>query len=334
MRQNTHSIAIRAATLLSLLLVLLGSTRAMAQDIREERVRFSPGSSGAEIRDSLRGYETVDYLLGARAGQSMTVQLRSSNRFNFFNVLIGDDPSALFVGSSDGNRFEGVLPASADYRIRVYLMRNAARRNETADYELEVLIGGAAQGATQQRNPDYADGLSGGPDYWAVTNVPPNDTLNVRAGPGTGNRVVGALANDDLARNLGCEMVGNARWCQIEVEGEMRFTGWVNGHYLREASSDDSMPNREATGQIPCSPVPGQPTRNCNFRVSRGQGGTASVWVDIGGGVERYIAFRNGEPVTSEAGLDITYERSGDLYLIRVGGVERYEIPEAVIFGG
>ncbi|MGD2138124.1 MAG: hypothetical protein PVF08_07700 [Gammaproteobacteria bacterium] len=28
--------------------------------------------------------------------------------------------------------------------------------------------------------PDYADGLSGGPDYWDVTGVPEDDVLNVR----------------------------------------------------------------------------------------------------------------------------------------------------------
>ena len=33
-------------------------------------------------------------------------------------------------------------------------------------------------------------------------------------------------------------------------------------------------------------------------------------------------------------GLDITYERFGDLFLIRMCGAERYEIPDAVAFGG
>ena len=38
----------------------------------------------------------------------------------------------MFVGSTSGNRFSGVLPTDGDYAIRVYLMRNAARRNESA----------------------------------------------------------------------------------------------------------------------------------------------------------------------------------------------------------
>ena len=36
----------------------------------------------------------------------------------------------MFVGSISGNQFEGRLPASGDYKVRVYLMRSAARRDE------------------------------------------------------------------------------------------------------------------------------------------------------------------------------------------------------------
>ena len=39
-----------------------------------------------------------------------------------------------------GDQFEGTLPAGGDYKIRVYLMRNAARRDETAKYRLEMII--------------------------------------------------------------------------------------------------------------------------------------------------------------------------------------------------
>ena len=207
---------------------------AHAQDIREERVRFAAGASGATIEGRLRGYETIDYVLGASGGQRISIFLESSNPSGYFNLLPPGSETAIHVGSVNGNDYEGTLPRSGDYRIRVYLMRNAARRDERMDYVLDVDInGGRSQAA---RDPDYADGLSGGPDFWEVTDVPPNDTLNVRDGPGTGNRVVGELANGDTVRNLGCEMVGNSRWCEIEAGSEMKFSGWVNGRYLREAS--------------------------------------------------------------------------------------------------
>lgn len=304
--------------------MLLLSSPVHAQDIRESRVQFEPGKSGVVIEDYIQGYEIVDYVLRAQAGQEMSVGMQTSNPSSYFNVMIGSDPAAIHIGSTSGNEWSGILPDTTDYRIRVYMMRNAARRDEAANYTLSV---GIAAG-----DPDYADGLSGGPDFWEVTAVPENDTLNVRAGPGIDNAVVGELANGDRARNLGCEMVGSSRWCQIEAGTEMKFTGWVNGRYLMEPSSYPG--SDEATGQVPCSLATGQPTRQCGFRVTRGPNGNASVWVDIGDGGERYIEFRNGEPITSEAGLEVRYEMNGDLYLIRMGQEERYEVPNAVVYGG
>ncbi|MBN3582714.1 hypothetical protein JYB64_10000 [Algoriphagus aestuarii] len=46
-----------------------------------------------------------------------------------------------FYNSSIGeNSYQGKLEKSGDQRIRVYLMRSVARRNETASYTIEVSI--------------------------------------------------------------------------------------------------------------------------------------------------------------------------------------------------
>lgn len=65
-----------------------------------------------------------------------------------------------------------------------------------------------------------------------VSGVPSNNVLNVRSGPGTGNQVVGALANGDEVRELECREVGGSRWCRIQMLDEMRSEGWVNARYL------------------------------------------------------------------------------------------------------
>lgn len=103
-----------------------------------------------------------------------------------------------------------------------------------------------ASDTTLAAGSDYADGLAGGPDYWAVANVPADDTLNVREGPGTGKDVIGALANGDVVRNLGCRKVGASRWCRIKALQEQRFSGWVNGRFLIEAAAPTDGPQ-------PCS---------------------------------------------------------------------------------
>lgn len=51
-------------------------------------------------------------------------------------------------------------------------------------------------------------------------------------------------------------------------------------------------------------------------------------------GSERYLDFREGELVGSDPGKQVHQERVGDLNLISIDGSERYEIPDAVLFGG
>jgi hypothetical protein len=106
--------------------------------IREVQVRFEEGQTRATLKGKLKGDETVDYKVRAAAGQSMVVTFQPGNPSAYFNVLPPGSAEALFVGSISGNRFEGALAAEGDYTIRVYLMRNAARRNESASYTLDV----------------------------------------------------------------------------------------------------------------------------------------------------------------------------------------------------
>ena len=112
--------------------------------IRTERVQFAKGASSKTITGSVKGDASVDYVVGARAGQTMSVTLKPGNASNYFNVLPPGSDTALFVGSSSGNTYTGSLPVDGDYRIRVYLMRNAARRNEASNYTLTVGVAGAS----------------------------------------------------------------------------------------------------------------------------------------------------------------------------------------------
>src|SRR5512139_3922174 len=125
-------------------LAVLGGVALAQSPIRKEPVHFETGESSATIKGTIKGDETVDYVLGAQKGQSMVVTLEASNRFAYFNVLPPGSEEALFVGSASGNRYEDTLPASGEYTVRLYLMRNAARRDETATYTLSLGIVGAA----------------------------------------------------------------------------------------------------------------------------------------------------------------------------------------------
>lgn len=93
-----------------------------------------------------------------------------------------------------------------------------------------------------------------------------------------------------------------------------------------------------ATGPIPCARSKGQPMGQCTFGVARAGGGTATVVVTHADGRKRFIFFEKGKAVgadLSQADGNMTFRatKEADLYGIQAGD-ERYEIPEAVVFGG
>jgi len=71
----------------------------------------------------------------------MNVSMATHNTANYFNIIAsGKTDEAMFIGSTSGNQFEGTLPADGDYKVRIYLIRSAARRGEVADDRLEMII--------------------------------------------------------------------------------------------------------------------------------------------------------------------------------------------------
>jgi hypothetical protein len=115
-------------------------TAAASAANREERVRFARGASSAVVSGEVRGYDYVDYLVGARAGQRLSVRLARTRGPGYFLVRAPGSEDNLFDGSTSGDSFDTVLPATGDYRIRIFMMRSAARRNERAGYRLTVAI--------------------------------------------------------------------------------------------------------------------------------------------------------------------------------------------------
>ncbi|WP_295886046.1 hypothetical protein [uncultured Thiohalocapsa sp.] len=63
------------------------ATLALADDIRTERVQFHKGADSATVEDSIKGYEGVDYVLGAKEGQLMNVSMATDNGAAYFNII-------------------------------------------------------------------------------------------------------------------------------------------------------------------------------------------------------------------------------------------------------
>jgi hypothetical protein len=112
---------------------------------RTKQLHFAKGMSSTTIRSQIRGYDSVDYQISARKGQTMSVSLQTSNLSNYFNITAPGATEALFIGSSSGSRYRGRVPGDGVYTISVYLMRNAARRDERAYYKLRIDVTGKGE---------------------------------------------------------------------------------------------------------------------------------------------------------------------------------------------
>jgi hypothetical protein len=200
------------------------------------------------------------------------------------------------------------------------------------------VVGGAVPAAPED----------GGPLNFAVSAA---SGLNLRAQPSVSARVLARYPAGTLLDNLGCLQAEGRAWCDVQQLGG-GARGYVAAEFIRPAIAphgavvtgpDDSALRAgrgdfDATGPLPCAQFAGQPTTSCQFGVARTAGGYATVVVTRPDGTRRGIYFRAGVAIgadTSEAdGYPAFRARKEDgVYFIRVGP-ERYEIVEAVIFGG
>jgi hypothetical protein len=96
-----------------------------------------------------------------------------------------------------------------------------------------------------------------------------------------------------------------------------------------------------ATGDVPCAIAANQPMRPCPFGVVRGARGEATVEVTKPDGMKRNISFRGGRAISADgsqadgsAGWRFESRQRDDGVFLITFGPERYEIFEAVVFGG
>lgn len=154
------------------ILLLVAPSAYAADDIVTRPVRFAKGASAATIQGAVKGRQTIDYALRAKSGQTMKVELRTSNDALGFNVLPpGSSDVAIYNSSVGGNDWSGALPQDGEYKVRVYLMRSAGRRGESAPFTLTIGVSGSPA-ATGLGTAPASDARVKGTPFHATGNVP------------------------------------------------------------------------------------------------------------------------------------------------------------------
>jgi hypothetical protein len=107
------------------------------EKIRATNIKLPENGKTASYRGTLHGYDSMNYIFKASAGQMVGIDLKTRSTSTYFNVAQDGKDTALFVGTLSGSNFDMILPDDGIYCVKVYQMRYAARRRASAQYELD-----------------------------------------------------------------------------------------------------------------------------------------------------------------------------------------------------
>ncbi len=115
---------------------------AAAQAGDPQRIQFAPGSTSATVQGSVVPNTTDQYVLQASAGQTLTVQVTTSQG-QVVVTITGADGTLLVTDYVGNSTFSGVLPTTQDYTIGVQAAGQVA-----ANYVLGISIPAGSSSST------------------------------------------------------------------------------------------------------------------------------------------------------------------------------------------
>lgn len=132
-----------------------------------KKVLIPKGKNSTTINGTIKGSQTIDYILNLTKNQKFTIDLATKNNSLYFNVLApGAVDEAFYIGSNDGNSFSGTSNITGSYKIRVYLYRSTARKGTIANYTLKI----STNTPTISSNQNH-DALVNGTNYHATGEI-------------------------------------------------------------------------------------------------------------------------------------------------------------------
>jgi hypothetical protein len=104
------------------------------------RVTFDADHRVRRFEDAIDGFNDVSYVISMRTGQSLQVSLASNNISNCFDIYAPGATKPVFVGGDAGSTHLLLARTSGDYVVKVFLLRLAARDNQSAQYTFELTL--------------------------------------------------------------------------------------------------------------------------------------------------------------------------------------------------
>ena len=133
---NTLSLARTTRRVLALVFICAFAFSSVSADGVKKKVRFAPGTSSTTIRGAVVRGDRDRYYVGAKAGQTMSVKITSTEKNAVFQIYFHGEEESL-PGAGDGDdatTWSGKLPIDNEYVLVV----GGTRGNAT--YALTISI--------------------------------------------------------------------------------------------------------------------------------------------------------------------------------------------------
>lgn len=117
-------------------ILFLSNTETKAQTVK--RVQFAKGATSATVKGTITGYRYIDYKIGIRAGQILSLELSPQNKAELVIFMPDGENMPDAAGISGGTM---QIEESGDYKVRVLMPRAAARKKgAAANFSLKIEI--------------------------------------------------------------------------------------------------------------------------------------------------------------------------------------------------
>jgi hypothetical protein len=100
-----------------------------------QRIQFAPGAISEQVAGNLAGEGRARYVLGASAGQELTLNLTQAGGGHAVLAMWGADGTVFMSGAVDATAWSGTLPSTQDYFVDVRSVTSAS-----VSFILEVTI--------------------------------------------------------------------------------------------------------------------------------------------------------------------------------------------------
>ncbi|QKX18674.1 hypothetical protein [Microbulbifer sp. YPW1] len=109
-------------------------------ELHSDSPASAPQTQTARVTATINGHQAIEYLIDAKTGQSLELDVHSSNTRAGYRITAPAAPRALHRGHGQHSRFSVTLPRDGTYKVLIYLMRSAAQNGESAEFALDIRL--------------------------------------------------------------------------------------------------------------------------------------------------------------------------------------------------